>query len=340
MCHALDQHEAGRPRARVFAVDAAQAMRWTRYCWRDLPDEVVQHYWRRAGLLAEAVGGGAAGVEAGEEEIDREICDTVSALDVLRPLMIDEFISPTDEDAGIHCPGADDTDLVHTVPTSMLSGTAVLGRTANSGEADAASGSNEMTPRLQALLNRSLRRPTPAAVPSTNATPSLSSAVATMTATAAAHSVDVSDRTGVSADGSATDEQLLSCFRVLLPELDRLRFDDRTKKSIRATYRRLKETVEQPHAQLYRGRGGSAGLSGARNAPPAMPAVGQGGHIVYHPTQEPLQLSSQPAMGFHPLGLASVGMSAHYPVPPPQMMQPGGSDGASSGPGTTENAVI
>lgn len=349
MCHALDLHEAGR--ARVFAVEQAQAMRWTRYCWRDLPDEVIRHYWQRSGLLPPAAAATSAdttatgSVEGAEEEIDREICDTVSALDVLRPLMIDEFISPADEDAGIHCPGADDLDLVRTVPTSMLGGTSAAGDAAG-GSSGGTATSTEMTPRLQELHNRSMRRPTPvptAATTTTSAAPTPSPATTSSVPTTAPP--PTADAAG-SADGSATDEQLLACFRVLLPELDRLRFDDRTKKSIRTTFRRLKEAVEQPHAQLYRGRGGPSVHTGGRNAPPVVPAVGQGGHVVYHPTQEPqhaLQLPPQPVMGFHPMamGMPAMGMPAMgvpYPGPPPADGTGGG--GAPNGPGTTENAVI
>lgn len=352
MCHALDRHEARR--ADVISVEQTQAMRWIRYCWRDLPANVIRHYWRLSGLLPPASIGdadeGGPGVEASEDEIDREICDTVSSLEVLRPLMIDEFISPVEEDAGIHCPGMDDLDLVHTVPITMLTAnfastptaaaaaaTAVAATATAGAMAGAApNASADFTPRVQDLHDRSTRRPSHSAGGAASTTTAAASSLLgnvspsagpllglTAVTGPASLAVDQSTLGSLSGngahnpmstaanvtgtDGSATDEQLLACFRILLPELDRLRFDDRTKKSIRATFRRLKDAVEHPHQAFH---GSRSSQIGGRNDMPVMPAVGLGGHIVYHPTQEPqLQLQStslqaQQTMGFHSMSMA------------------------------------
>lgn len=277
MCHALDRHEAELHD--VFAVDQLQAMRWTRYCWRDLPDHVIRHYWDATELLlappppVEA----SAALANAEEEIDKEICDTVAALDVLRPMMIDEFISPVDENAAIHCAGTDDGDFVYTVPdytpdpeeakpAKKSSAAAAASASASAGSAGPAPSAgptvlNRMTPRLQELHNRSNSAALAArsaatgnasadaakATPLTAVTGPASLALdPTTLAGLAQANAEAAAAAVLRSANPATNEQLLECFKVLLPELDRLRFDDHTKKSIRATFRKLKDAVEHP----------------------------------------------------------------------------------------------
>ncbi|TDH65367.1 hypothetical protein CCR75_002992 [Bremia lactucae] len=201
-----------------------------------------------------------------EHEIDKEICDTVSALEILRPLPIDEFVSPRDEDSGIHCAGLDEMDFVFSVPDN-------LGHDAKQNSTKKASASSvkqhivgvptELSPRLQELharIEASASSASAAVASGLNFTPTLTTKTvgenigsSTSTDSSIEDALGLSSSDVKSVDEPATNEQLVACFRVLLPELDRLRFDDHAKKSIRTTFRKLKETVEQ-HA-LDRKRG-------------------------------------------------------------------------------------
>ncbi|KAF4319279.1 hypothetical protein BBI17_006627 [Phytophthora kernoviae] len=94
-----------------------------------------------------------------EEDIDKEICDTVQLLNILRPLLIDDFVSPRDENVEIHCSGSDESDFMYTVPDVYA------GETKNNDKKFSADNTdmiqqqqptipNELTPRLQELHAR------------------------------------------------------------------------------------------------------------------------------------------------------------------------------------------
>ncbi|RLN21308.1 hypothetical protein BBJ28_00024544, partial [Nothophytophthora sp. Chile5] len=256
----------------VFHVGQLQAMRWTRYCWKALPEDVIRQSWAATGIVAPAPSPEAAAARAAaEEEIDKEICDTVSALDILRPLLIDEFVSPRDEDEGIHCAGTDDADFVFTVPdysvgedaakASGRKGATAAGAVAQQPQVpeqqqQPSEGPTALTPRLQELHARS-----GAAIATATASVMLGDDAAAAGPTqeealglALAAAASAGGEIGAKAsDAPASSEQLIECFRVLLPELDRLRFDDHTKKSIRSTFRKLKEAAEQQALDRKRG---------------------------------------------------------------------------------------
>uniref|UniRef100_A0AAV1VND2 HTH CENPB-type domain-containing protein n=1 Tax=Peronospora matthiolae TaxID=2874970 RepID=A0AAV1VND2_9STRA len=268
MLYALDRFEAGR--TDVFHVKQLQAMRWVRHCWKqELPDETIRKCWAATEILVpKPIPETMAAFESIEEDIDKEICETVSALDILRPLPIDEFVSPRDESFGIHCAGLEETDFVFTVPDSSDNKQNVT--RPSPGVADAVRqqvvASTGLTPRLQELHARIEASASSAAVAAStlslapNTKPVVSGENIASVPTSSASAVDVpslptSSCTVVKphADGPATNEQLIGCFKMLLPELDRLRFDDHTKKSIRNTFRKLKETVEQQALDCKRG---------------------------------------------------------------------------------------
>jgi hypothetical protein len=267
MLYALDRFEAGRPG--VFHVEQLQAMRWARHCWKqELPEEIIRKCWAGTEILAPKPNAELlAAFDSIEDDIDKEICDTVSALDILRQLPIDEFVSPRDESSGIHCAGLDETDFVFTVPDTSGSEAKHHARKASPSAADVAKqqagAPADLTPRLQELharLESSASSAAAAAAAAAASALALSPNVIAGESASSAGSVE--DVLGLStpsssmekpADAPATNEQLVECFKMLLPELDRLRFDDHTKKSIRTTFRKLKETVEQQALDRKRG---------------------------------------------------------------------------------------
>ncbi|POM75801.1 Hypothetical protein PHPALM_7048 [Phytophthora palmivora] len=261
MLYALDRFEAGRQD--VFHVDQLQAMRWVRHCWKqELPEEIIRKCWAATEILMPKPSPETmSAFESIEEDIDKEICDTVSALDILRPLPIDEFISPRDENSGIHCAGIEETDFVFTVPDNSGNDIKHSVKKASPSTADTtrpqdAVAPNDLTPRLQELHARieasasSNAAAAAAAVSVMGLAPNVNTMVAGENAGSVTSAGSVEDVLGLSTpssaaakstDESATNEQLIECFKVLLPELDRLRFDDHTKKSIRSTFRKLKD---------------------------------------------------------------------------------------------------
>ncbi|KAG3087404.1 hypothetical protein PI124_g6325 [Phytophthora idaei] len=268
MLYALDRFEAGRQD--VFHVDQLQAMRWARHCWKqEIPEEIIRKCWAATEILVPRPNPETmAAFESIEEDIDKEICDTVSALEILRPLPIDEFVSPRDENSGIHCAGLEETDFVFTVPDNSGHETKPTTNKTSPSAADGAKqqvimAPTELTPRLQELharIEASASSAAAAAASGLGLTPTLTTMSAgdnTGSGSTAAGSVEdvlgLSSSAAKSVDGPATNEQLIECFKVLLPELDRLRFDDHTKKSIRTTFRKLKETVEQQALDRKRG---------------------------------------------------------------------------------------
>ncbi|KAG2851075.1 hypothetical protein PC119_g17190 [Phytophthora cactorum] len=268
MLYALDRFEAGRQD--VFHVDQLQAMRWARHCWKqEIPEEIIRKCWAATETLVPRPNPETmAAFESIEEDIDKEICDTVSALEILRPLPIDEFVSPRDENSGIHCAGLEETDFVFTVPDNSGYETKPTTNKTSPSAADGAKqqvimAPTELTPRLQELharIEASASSAAAAAASGLGLTPTLTTMSAgdnTGSGSTAAGSVEdvlgLSSSAAKSVDGPATNEQLIECFKVLLPELDRLRFDDHTKKSIRTTFRKLKETVEQQALDRKRG---------------------------------------------------------------------------------------
>ncbi|CAH0473107.1 unnamed protein product [Peronospora belbahrii] len=270
MLYALDRFEAGRQD--VFHVEQLQAMRWVRHCWKqELPEEIIRKCWATTEILVPKPNSETlAAFEAVEEDIDKEICDTVSALDILRPLPIDEFVSPRDESSGIHCAGLEDTDFMFTVPDNSGFDSKYNVKRISPSVTDAARQHGvappDLTPRLQELHARIEASASSAAVAASalGLAPNMNTVVSGEgTTSMPMSSASVEDVLGLSMpssyggkpsdDGPATNEQLIECFKVLLPELDRLRFDDHTKKSIRTTFRKLKETAEQQALDRKRG---------------------------------------------------------------------------------------
>uniref|UniRef100_H3GHV5 HTH CENPB-type domain-containing protein n=1 Tax=Phytophthora ramorum TaxID=164328 RepID=H3GHV5_PHYRM len=258
MLYALDRFEAGRQD--VFHVDQLQAMRWVRHCWKqEIPEEIIRKCWSGLEIFSPKLAPETlAAFDSIEEDVDKEICDTVSSLEILRPLPIDEFVSPRDENAGIHCAGLEDSDFMFTVPDNSGMDSKHNVKKGSLANADATKQevaiSTEMTPRLQELHARIEASASSAAAAAAASALALTTSMGAVAGESAAHTSmgSVEDALGLSSsgafkspDGPATNEQLIDCFKVLLPELDRLRFDDHTKKSIRSTFRRLKEAAEQ-----------------------------------------------------------------------------------------------
>ncbi|KAG1691354.1 hypothetical protein DVH05_028700 [Phytophthora capsici] len=270
MLYALDRFEAGRQD--VFHVEQLQAMRWARHCWKEeIPEEIIRKCWAATEILVPKPSPETmAAFEAIEEDIDKEICDTVSALDILRPLPIEEFVSPRDENSDLHCAGLEETDFAFTVPDNLGNELKHSGKKTSPTGADTAKqqialAPPELTPRLQELHARIEASASSAAAAAAASALGLTPSVNALTTGESAGIVSASTgsveevlglgapATGKSTDGPATNEQLIECFKVLLPELDRLRFDDHTKKSIRTTFRKLKETAEQQALDRKRG---------------------------------------------------------------------------------------
>lgn len=264
MLYALDRFEAGRQH--VFHVEQLQAMRWARHCWKqEIPEEIIRKCWAATEILVPRPNvDTVAAFELIEQEIDKEICDTVSALEILRPLPIDEFVSPRDENNGIHCAGLEEMDFVFTVPdtsNSIVKHATKMGLPsgAETAKQQATVAPVELTPRLQELharIEASASSAATAAASGLSLTPTLTLGDGASSASTATGNGD--DMLGFSSsakavDKPATNEQLVACFKMLLPELDRLRFDDHTKKSIRLAFRKLKETVEQQALDRKRG---------------------------------------------------------------------------------------
>lgn len=207
--HALDKFEAGL-QDDIFEVELVQAMRWVRECWFSVSNGILKHYWDMTEIVPAPKPSPQAchAIEDAELTIENEICDAVSALPIARPMTIEEFLSPGDENAALHCLGTDESDFIHSVGDS------------SEPDFDAEKLANELR-----LLD-----PTVGGIGAGNKAAMLSAA------------------STVGHFGSrTTNEQLLECFKVLLPELDRLRFDEHTKNSIRQAFRKLKEK-ESEHA--------------------------------------------------------------------------------------------
>lgn len=257
MLYALDRHEAGRHD--VFHVDQLQAMRWARHCWKqELSEDVIRKCWAVTEIVTpKPTPETYAAFETIEDDIDKEICDTVQSLGILRPLLIDDFVSPRDENVEIHCSGTDETDFMYTVPEISPSDSKDKKFAVDSGDASqpqVITTSSDLTPRLQELHARI------EASAATAVSMGLTTSAVTIGDSNGAIPTSAADVLGMAGlgggnmtDAPATNEQLIECFKVLLPELDRLRFDDHTKKSIRTTFRRLKETTEQQLLDRKRG---------------------------------------------------------------------------------------
>ncbi|TYZ61727.1 hypothetical protein PybrP1_012400 [[Pythium] brassicae (nom. inval.)] len=206
----------------LFRVDAAQAARWVRECWFAVPPAVVKHFWDATEITAAPKPSLQAhhAVAALELAIDNEIVDAVTALHVARPLTIDEYVNPSDESVALHCTGTDELDFI----LSVSEGGAELGagalRASGSDNGDAADRDSGDTDADLAVHYG-----------------------AGVGAGAAGATSSVAALGG----HTATSEQLLESLKVLLPELDRLRFDEHTKSSIRTAFRRLKDR-ESEHA--------------------------------------------------------------------------------------------
>ncbi|CEG49924.1 ars binding protein 1 [Plasmopara halstedii] len=259
MLYALDRFEAGRQH--VFNVEQLQAMRWARHCWmQEIPEEIIRKCWAATAILMPRPNADTmAAFDLIEQEIDTEICDTVSALEILRPLPIDEFVNPRDENSGIHCAGLEESDFVYTVPDNSgheLKHTSKKTLSTDVETANEHIASTELTPRLQELharIEASASSAAAAAASGLGLAPTLTVGDHASLVSPTSNVEDVLGFSSKSADGPATNEQLVACFKLLLPELDRLRFDDHTKKSIRMTFRKLKETVEQQTLDRKRG---------------------------------------------------------------------------------------
>lgn len=262
--HALDRFEAGQ-HDDIFHVDVLQAMRWARACWFALPQATLKHYWDATELSATSCSSGAPGstktspqlhqaIEDVERALEIEICDAVAALQVARPLTVHEIVSPSDESVSLHCTGADDSDVLLSVSETPERAFA------------AAKLANELT------LAESMGM-------------SGSSGGDPLAAAAAAMAPVVHNITaGLPPNGfgtRTTNEQLLESLKVLLPELDRLRFDEHTKNSIRMAFRRLKEKeaeqsmeMKQRHASARKGAlGASMSTSSSMGGSPAHSAA-------------------------------------------------------------------
>ncbi|KAG7398892.1 hypothetical protein PHYBOEH_010110 [Phytophthora boehmeriae] len=265
MLYALDRHEAGRQD--VFHVGQLQAMRWARHCWKqELSEDIIRKCWAVTEIVTPKPSPETlAAFETIEEDIDKEICDTVQSLNILRPLQIDDFVSPRDENVEIHCAGSDDSDFMYTVPDAYTSETKSNDKKFSTDGTDAIqqqqSSPIELTPRLQELHARIEASASSAATISAVSL-ATNTVIGESTGTVSVTSGTAVDVLGLSApgltaenisDAPASNEQLIECFKVLLPELDRLRFDDHTKKSIRTTFRKLKETTEQQMLDRKRG---------------------------------------------------------------------------------------
>lgn len=224
--HVLDRFEAGQ-QDDIFRVDPVQALRWVRECWHAVPAVAIKHYWDATEITNAPKPSPQVhhAIEAMELGIENEIVDAVSALHIARPLTIDEYLSPSDESIALHCTGTDELDFIQCVgesperdlATTNLA-TAQQRLTGADGEAGGA-------------LNKSGE---------------VDAALVAASSSAAAAAFGGDANVGVSAASASggshvTNEQLLESLKVLLPELDRLRFDDHTKSSIRAAFRRLKD---------------------------------------------------------------------------------------------------
>lgn len=192
-----------------------------------------------------------------------------------------------------------------TVPDNSGADPKHSGKKGSSSEADAAKQqplvSNELTPRLQELHARIEASASSAAAVAAASALSLTTSVNSVTtdgtvglpsSVGSAEEALGLSATGSSAaklaDGPASNEQLIECFKVLLPELDRLRFDDHTKKSIRATFRKLKEAAEQQALDRKRGA-----LKKPQPLPPAQSQFQQAMAQQQHSLQELQQLQQQ-----------------------------------------------
>ncbi|GAB9474881.1 Ars binding protein 1 [Globisporangium polare] len=209
--HALDKFEAGL-QDDIFEVELVQAMRWVRECWFSVGNGILKHYWDMTEVTSapKPTPQACHAIEDAELTVENEICDAVSALPIVRPMTIEEFLSPGEENAALHCLGTDESDFIHSVGDN----------------------SEPLGFDTEKLANE-LRL--------------LDSAVGVGGA-GSSDAVMLSAASTVGHFGSRTsNERLLECFKVLLPELDRLRFDEHTKNSIRQAFRKLKEK-ESEHA--------------------------------------------------------------------------------------------
>lgn len=216
MHHALDRFEAGL-QDDIYRIDLVQAMRWVRECWMTIPQSILKHYWETTEITHTVKPPSPQSYHAVEDlelRIENDICDTVSALQVGRPMTIEEFLNPGGENTALHCMGTDESDFIHSV-------------------GDNTTVSEENTMKLLAGSEAKLERE------GSEAGGALGTATST---TRGLYTTPYGSRT--------TNEQLLASFKVLLPELDRLRFDEHAKNSIRVAFRKLKEKESEQSADV------------------------------------------------------------------------------------------
>ncbi|RLN77630.1 hypothetical protein BBO99_00006604 [Phytophthora kernoviae] len=230
MLYALDRHEAGRQD--VFHVGQLQAMRWARHCWKqELSEDVIRKCWAVTEIVTpKPTPETLTAFETIEEDIDKEICDTVQLLNILRPLLIDDFVSPRDENVEIHCSGSDESDFMYTVPDVYA------GETKNNDKKFSADNTdmiqqqqptipNELTPRLQELHARiEASASSVAAISAVSLTTSVNAVIGESTGAISASSGTAVDVLGLSASGltaegisdaPASNEQLIDCFKTM-----------------------------------------------------------------------------------------------------------------------------
>uniref|UniRef100_K3X4T0 HTH CENPB-type domain-containing protein n=1 Tax=Globisporangium ultimum (strain ATCC 200006 / CBS 805.95 / DAOM BR144) TaxID=431595 RepID=K3X4T0_GLOUD len=97
MHHALDRFEAGVG-GDLYKLDLVQAMRWVRDCWMHMvPASLLKHFWDRTELITPPVPAAKPSpqtfhaMEELELRMESDICDTVAALQVARPMTSTSF---------------------------------------------------------------------------------------------------------------------------------------------------------------------------------------------------------------------------------------------------------
>ncbi|KAF1326633.1 Ars binding protein 1, partial [Globisporangium splendens] len=234
MHHALDRFEAGVG-GDLYKLDLVQAMRWVRDCWMHmLPASLLKHFWDRTELIthpAPAAKPSPQTYHAMEElelRMESDICDTVAALQVARPMTIDEFLNPSGEITDLHCTGMDESDFILSVGGSSST---LMIPTTTEGTDGAAKALDPLAPGAKDSSSEGNGAGVALA----------SSSNSGVTATAFTVAPFGAPRT--------SNEQLLVSLKVLLPELDRLRFDEHTKTSIRIAFRKLKDKEAEAQQQ-------------------------------------------------------------------------------------------
>lgn len=249
MVHALDRLEAGD--VDIYGVDEAQAMKWVRAAWHDVPKDVVVHSWLQSHVFGDPLVAppdeSVSLPDEGEDAIDLAIKDISYKLPLKRAMALKEILSPPDECDDLHFVAASEADFLAvkdelTAPwASSLSPSSSSNSNGSSNNSASRHGSvsNNGSVVDDSSVGADQRMRTYASAPGLPS--GLESAGESSSAPGMTSMLALSRD-----DSQLPDDELLVYVQKLVPNLERLGCDERTIQALRDVRQTLKQRVAKP----------------------------------------------------------------------------------------------